>query len=358
MKKIITLITVALLGSFGVRAAGNTEVNNVTYNGYGDSFVFDESGVTFSVYPNGEFDFYIDQYVGVGANVQVGNVNITFNSGYNYNPYVQYDDYGAVIQVEDIPIYYDYYGRVSAIGSVNIIYNSGRLIRIGGLQVFYNGARYSHCSGYINVYNRTYVYRPFYTCFVIPTYHVVYTIPYRRYYKPTRYTYYGPYYKNSRQPIVSVGHTHRSSVNGRGQGLYDNKQNRRETNPVANNNNGGRRSTVNNGNQGSENHANHNTRNEQEVRANTRNNTATPENNGGRVRQTNTVQPQQNTVRTQQGNGNHVRATEPSVNQNSQVRQNTRVQPNVKTQKADNQQTRANTNRGNNNNTRSGRRGN
>ena len=175
---------------------------------YGKSFIFVENGITFSVYPDGEFDFYINDRVNVGANVSFGNSSLTFNSGFNYNPFVQYDDYGAVIQVENIPIYYDFYGRVSQIGDVNIWYRNGRLRRIGGMRVFYNDLGYfNYCTGYINVYNRFYVYRPFHRFFVRPAigYCQVFTTPYRRYYYPVRYTYYRPYYHNYRRSYARVG---------------------------------------------------------------------------------------------------------------------------------------------------------
>jgi len=85
-----------------------------------------------------------------------GGVSLSFNTGHSYDAYVQYDDYGAVIQIENVPIYYDYYGRVIRAGNVRINYNNyGRISRVGGLYVYYNRYNnYSHYSGYINAYNR------------------------------------------------------------------------------------------------------------------------------------------------------------------------------------------------------------
>src|SRR5690606_21831529 len=133
---------------------------------------------------------------------------ITFNSGYDYSPYAQYDDYGAVIQVENIPIYYDYYGRVTQIGSVDISYRNNRVFRMGGMYVYYNSRGfYDYHSGYINVYNRTYVYRPFHSFFVRPAlgFCLVFNSPYRRYYTPFRYTYYSPYRHNQRHMYAKIG---------------------------------------------------------------------------------------------------------------------------------------------------------
>ena len=169
MKKLVLIIAAVVFGIPSIQAETTNSMVDATNYNYGNSFIFVEDGVTFSVYPDGEFDFYIDNRVNVGVGAQIGNVGITFNSGYNYNPFVQYDDYGAVIQVENTPIFYDYYGRVSQIGNVDIWYNNGRVRRIGGLHVYYNGGVFSHYTGYINIYNRGYVYRPFHRYFARPS---------------------------------------------------------------------------------------------------------------------------------------------------------------------------------------------
>jgi hypothetical protein len=210
MRNLIFLFTALILGTTGSKAA-STEDKVATSNSYGNtnSFIFVENGITFSVYPDGEFDFYINNRNSVNASVNFGHTNITFNSGYDYNPYVQYDDYGAVIQIENVPIYYDYYGRVTQIGDVNINYNSGRVSRVGGLYVYYNNrGLYSHHRGFINVYNRHYVYSPFHSYFVRPAlgFSLVFGSPYRRYYTPVRYTYYRPYVHNHRKAYAKIGH--------------------------------------------------------------------------------------------------------------------------------------------------------
>lgn len=213
MKNLILLFTAMIFGAssaMAVTVEDKVAIRNA-YN-YNNSFIFVEDGITFSVYPDGEFDFYLDQRAGVNANVNFRNVNITYNSGYDYNPYVQYDDYGAVIQVENIPIYYDYYGRVTQVGNVDISYNRGRVNRLGGLYVYYNrNGAYSHHTGFINVYNRYYVYRPFHNYFARPAVGLclVYNRPYRRYYEPVRYTYYRPYHNNYRKSYAKFGYEHK-----------------------------------------------------------------------------------------------------------------------------------------------------
>ncbi|HET8738022.1 MAG TPA: hypothetical protein VFM69_15635 [Pricia sp.] len=210
MKSALLFLSAIILGSSGVQAnAAHEDEATVSENRayrYNDSFIFVENGITFSVYPDGEFDFYIEDYVTGSRN------GVTFNTGYDYSPYAQYDDYGAVIQVENVPIFYDYYGRVSQIGDVNINYRNNRVRRIGGLHVYYNHRGfYDYHTGYINVFNRHYIYRPFHAFFARPAVGLclVYNRPYRRYYSPIRYTYYRPYRYNTRKAYAKVGRTHR-----------------------------------------------------------------------------------------------------------------------------------------------------
>ena len=208
MKNLVLYLSALLLSTSGVFAKTASEDKTFetrTYR-YNDSFIFVEDGVTFSVYPDGEFDFYIDNYVSGRRN------GVTFNSGYDYSPYAQYDDYGAVIQVENVPIFYDYYGRVAQIGNVDINYRRNRVRRVGGMVVFYNNRGfYDYHTGFINVYNRHYVYRPFHAFFARPAvgFCLVYNRPYRRFYSPVRYTYYSPYQYNTRRAYAKVGRTHR-----------------------------------------------------------------------------------------------------------------------------------------------------
>jgi hypothetical protein len=178
-------------------------IPNTTY-GYnyndGEKFTFVEGGITFSVFRNGEFDFYINRKNGIHTNVNFGLVSISYNSGYNYDTSVQYDDYGAIVQIENIPIYYDYYGRIIGAGDVKINYRTNRIVSIGGMNVYYNTyGYYSHYRGFINPYNRYYVYHPYHNYFVRPYYDrcIVSYHPYRRHYKPYRNDYHYGKNKNN-----------------------------------------------------------------------------------------------------------------------------------------------------------------
>jgi hypothetical protein len=171
MKNLALIFSILLMG-FSANATSNESENNYR-NGYnGKAYIFVEGDVEFSVFPDGQFDFvYVGPQNGTQVTISTPNTNVSFNSGYDYETYVQYDDYGAVIQVENVPIYYDYYGRIIQAGNVDIQYNNRRLVRVGGLHVFYNNYGYfSHYSGYINSYNPYYVYRPWHVYYAVPIY--------------------------------------------------------------------------------------------------------------------------------------------------------------------------------------------
>ncbi|MGB7785975.1 MAG: hypothetical protein WBL27_07730 [Salinimicrobium sp.] len=202
MKKVYLLFALLVVG-LSAKAAPGAATDSRNPFGYGDAFIFNEGDVEFAVFPNGEFDFYFNPrsiVPGYGRNNP-----FSFNGGYNYDPFVQYDDYGAVIQIERVPIYYDYFGRIVQAGRVQIGYNHyGMVNRIGNLFLQYDPYNhYTGYSGYINSHNRFYHFRPWHEYYSRPAvnYTVVYNQPYRRYYVPQRMNYgtYKKYYKkNSR----------------------------------------------------------------------------------------------------------------------------------------------------------------
>lgn len=153
-------------------------------------FIFIEQGVEFAIYPNGEFDF---AYVGHNYNqnpYRNTSRSFSYNGGYNYDMYLQFDRFGAVIQVENVPIYYDYYGRISQAGSIPLRYQGDVVTQIGNMHIIYErGNVYLGSSGYVNNYNINIIVRPWHAYYVIPHYHIVYTTPYRRNYSPARYSY-------------------------------------------------------------------------------------------------------------------------------------------------------------------------
>ena len=221
MKKLLVFFASVFLAGIPVSATTTTNSlvsNNYTtfVRGYGNSFIFVEDGIEFAIFPDGQFDFNVMNYgPNFGAYADFGGVSISFNTGYGYDAYVQYDDFGAVIQIENVPIYYDYYGRIVRAGNVRIHYNNfGYVTRVGGLFVHYNAYnRFSHYTGYINSFNRFYVTRPWHRFYARPLVDlcIVFNRPYRRYYRPIRHTYYRPYRDNFR-PQVNYSASRRNSV--------------------------------------------------------------------------------------------------------------------------------------------------
>jgi hypothetical protein len=190
MKKLLTLTIVFLFG-IGFSNAEKIEDNRL-YRNYTNNFIFNLGSIEFAVFPDGQFDFnYLQNRNGVNVFINNGNTAVSFNNGYDYNRFVQYDTYGAVIQIEEIPIFYDPYGRVNQIGDVSIFYNNGFVNRIGNLRVYYSRPGViSYHRGYINRFNRFYVYQPWHNYYSVPFVDrcIVYNNPYRVNYYPIRYS--------------------------------------------------------------------------------------------------------------------------------------------------------------------------
>lgn len=207
MKNLTYIVALFFIGWSA--SANSDKIANFSPYNYGESFIFVEGDVEFAVYPNGEFDFYYNpQFSGHSGNyISTPRENISYNAGYNYDLYVQYDDYGAVIQIENVPVYYDYYGRIIQAGNVYINYNSrGNIVRVGNMHVRYN--RFNQPIRYIgsiNQYNSRYVYQPWHQYYMRPhqDYRVVYYQPYRAYYEPSRINYiqYSNYYQGNNNYI-------------------------------------------------------------------------------------------------------------------------------------------------------------
>jgi len=219
MKKLIFLLA-TILFTVGQINASETITNNYIGTSYkkGESFNFIQGNIHFQVYQNGEFDFFIEPDNFIAADFHLGGVSITYNSGHDYDAYIQYDDYGAIIQIENTPIYYDYYGRISSIGDTYIRYNHRRLIQFGSMHVHYNHYGYfDHYTGYINYYNRHHYYHPYFSFYARPIFNssIVSYNPYRRHYTPLRHRYKSENFRrrvNSRRNSVADRSVSRRSV--------------------------------------------------------------------------------------------------------------------------------------------------
>lgn len=209
MKKLfLTLVTLALFGSLAASTVPNHLRNS-------NSFVFNEQGIEFAIFNDGQFDFNVLRQ---RQNfIQFSNhngINISFNTGFDYSASIQYDSYGAVIQIENTPIYYDYYGRISQAGNVRVNYDyRGRVSWIGNMRINYDRYNNSRCNGYVNRQHRYYTPSAWYSYYRAPNvqYCVIYKTPYRRNYTPIRYQYDRPY-RNNRRPNVYRNRTTQNRV--------------------------------------------------------------------------------------------------------------------------------------------------
>jgi hypothetical protein len=212
-------------------------VNTTSYNwNNNQSFIFMENGIEFSVFQDGQFDFYMPNH---GPNFSVGlnpsRLNFSFNTGYNYNPYIQYDSFGAIIQIQNTPVFYDPYGRIQQVGSIFINYNNtGRVSRIGNMQIMYRHDRFWRPYGFISPANRNYVWRPWHRYYSLPAnqFCLISTKPYRQFYRPKRHIYYRPYINNYRDVNVNrrVSDTRQNIQNTRSQRYVQSPRNRTERN--------------------------------------------------------------------------------------------------------------------------------
>ena len=208
MKRLLILAYVAVVSYAGY--ANNTSTASINYS---NAFIFNEQRIEFAVFPDGQFDFNIlDQYGEFHSSSYNGydidyfeDFNINYNNGgYGYNPYLQFDDFGAIVQIKHVPIFYDYYGRVNRIGLIRIRYNyRGFVQQIGRMYINYNANLGFHCHGYINTHNRFYTPQPWHRQYRRPRVHlnVVYDRPYRRHYTPIRRHFIRPFTTNHRPNV-------------------------------------------------------------------------------------------------------------------------------------------------------------
>jgi hypothetical protein len=173
MKKITLLVaTVLLLGNFAKAAElkNNTATEKGTRFSADEPIEFNERGIAFYVFSNGEFDFNTrpddsqGDYHFKGAGKRGA---MTTNRGpENYGVIIEQDSYGRVRRVGNTFINYDFNDRVSRIGSVYMRYNRFALAQVGGLQLVYNhygdivdmiGSVKGHRSGFTyNYYGNSY----------------------------------------------------------------------------------------------------------------------------------------------------------------------------------------------------------
>lgn len=134
---------------------------------------FNERGINFFVFPNGEFDFDTAKTTDSDMVFRKGRRNLNADTGV----IIEHDSQGRVRRVGNVFMNYDYQNRIKRIGSVYMKYNRFVLTHVGGMQLIYdrdkklintigfvkkNDIRYGYCSNYYeneHSDNATYYYR-------------------------------------------------------------------------------------------------------------------------------------------------------------------------------------------------------
>lgn len=147
MKRTILFIAVLVLAGTIATAKdkNNTSIQDGVTKRYRPAYpiTFKERGITFFVNPKGDVDFItpnrrtrrrsewnIETYSAPGTSFRYNSSNRSF---------VQYDDYGRVIQVGQSNISYNRFNQVRRIGTVSMRYDRrGLLSQVGNLRIHYN----------------------------------------------------------------------------------------------------------------------------------------------------------------------------------------------------------------------------
>ena len=143
--RILILLGMFMMVSTVEANHGKKSPNNIGYNyTYENSVNFEERGIEFFVFTNGEFDF---------------NTNFN-NSNYNNNHRGINRDYkGRIIRIGNSSLSYDSNGNVTRIGNVYMRYYRGQLTDVGNLKVRYD--YWGNPTFYGTVKNNYYTYNGF-----------------------------------------------------------------------------------------------------------------------------------------------------------------------------------------------------
>jgi hypothetical protein len=150
MKKITFLVASIFLIGCGVASASGIDTNayetrTIVSHNDAKPIAFNEGGIAFYLFADGEFDFDTDYRF--RKNNRGGNNVIYVASGYRnkgnhcddyYGVKVVKDYRGVIRRIGNVSLSYDDYGRVRRIGSIQMSYNRYALDRVGGLEIVYN----------------------------------------------------------------------------------------------------------------------------------------------------------------------------------------------------------------------------
>ncbi|PQJ72323.1 hypothetical protein [Polaribacter butkevichii] len=133
MKKGLLIVLGMFLMTSTIEATNSKEsATNIRYNyAYENAVNFEERGIEFFIFTNGEFDFntqFNDSYYDYNGNRIRRESNIRI-----------YRDYrGRIERIGNSSVNYDHYGNVTRIGNVFMRYHRGRLTEVGHLKIRYD----------------------------------------------------------------------------------------------------------------------------------------------------------------------------------------------------------------------------
>lgn len=144
MKKITFLVASVLMttGFINATEVQSTLTDNRMRFNFEEPISFNERGITFYVFLNGEFDFNTrpedsqGDYFYKAAGKR--STSIQERRIFNYGTRIEHDSFGRVRRVGNTFINYDSNDRVNRIGSVYMRYNRFALTQIGGMRIIYN----------------------------------------------------------------------------------------------------------------------------------------------------------------------------------------------------------------------------
>ena len=144
--KNFTLLVASILLVVTTANASNDDERRDRFS-FDEPISFNERGIEFFVFPNGDFDFNTrpsdsqGEFYFRGAGKKGAEIQNRGSQGrgpINYGVLIEHDSFGRVRRVGNTFINYDYNDRVTRIGSVYMKYNRFALTQIGGLRIVYD----------------------------------------------------------------------------------------------------------------------------------------------------------------------------------------------------------------------------
>ena len=143
MKNITLLAAVLMVSAANASAVINTPVaeRHAAFS-FDAPVEFNERGITFFIFPDGQFDF--NTTASASSTILYRNGRRTVNTTYGATGFneggvqIEHDANGMVRRIGNVFLNYDRDGRIRRIGNVYISYDRGRMMQIGSLRLIYD----------------------------------------------------------------------------------------------------------------------------------------------------------------------------------------------------------------------------